>query len=270
MTIQHALVVDVGNTRAKFGLFETGGAMAPQVRSNTAVRLANASVVDEFLNWVKTVEVEISSAVVAGSNPGVRNQLVAQWPGYLVNPSVIDSVDDVPIDIDVDLPHSVGIDRLLTALAAHQIFANRQPIIVVDSGTATTVNFVTSDGVFRGGAILPGIRLAARSLHDYTARLPLLDTDKIAERVNETNVPVIGRTTEQAITSGLLWGQLGAITEIRKRFSRFAKTHFNEAAEPVCLVTGGGGRQLADHLTPCVYIDSLALHGLAFLACRTH
>lgn len=267
MSARYVIVADVGNTRAKFGLFELGTSAVPQVVSITAARLADATPADALNQWMDTLpDVELNGSIVAGSNPPVRDNLVEHWPIADNVPRVIETFRDLPVTVDVDEPATVGIDRLLTALAVQRLFVSRQPFVVVDSGTATTVNLVTSDGIFRGGVILPGLRLSAYALHDYTARLPMIDTDQLGGQLNENQVPALGRNTETAMAAGLVWGQLGAIRELRQRLERIAAEQFSEEKPALCVLTGGGGRQLSNHLSPCVYIDSLALHGLAMLA----
>ena len=161
MTQQFTLAVDVGNTRAKFGVFETVAAAAPQVVAISAVRLVETEdLADGLQTWLASVDTpNVDSAIIAGSNPPARDRLIEAWPLPDVPCRMIESHADVPIGVDVDEPNCVGIDRLLTAYAAHRLFAPQQTAIVVDSGTATTVNLVTGDGVFRGGSILPGLRL---------------------------------------------------------------------------------------------------------------
>ncbi len=268
MASQHLLAVDVGNTRAKFGVFETDAASSPQVVAISAVRIVDAaSVAEELQGWLSDYEsLHISRTVVAGSNPPVRDQLLSDWPVAGSVPRLVHHHTEVPIAVDVDEPDRVGIDRLLTAFAAQRLFAPTQAVIVVDSGTATTINLTTSDGIFRGGSILPGLRLSAHALHDYTARLPFVDTDEVGESVAASDAPVPGRNTTEAIRSGLFWGQLGAIKELKNRMAEAAKEEFHDQSEPICFLTGGGGRQLSPHLTPAIYVDSLALHGLALLA----
>lgn len=262
MADSHLLVIDVGNTRAKFGVCTVSTA-PPTLLMNTAVRIDEHDLPTALSNWLENIPGHPDAVIISGSNPPVRNHLTDDWPAGLPTPRVVAARSEIPIDIRLQQPETVGLDRLLTAFAARTMFAPQQPVIVVDSGTATTVNAVSSDGAFLGGAILPGLRLSARALHEYTARLPWLDTDSIAEQVSEVSVPVIGGDTQQAMTSGLVWGQLGAIRELRQRMT---KSLMDESSSDVaCIVTGGGGRQLADHLQPCTYVDSLALYGLALL-----
>lgn len=269
------LAIDVGNTRAKFGVFRTCDD-GPALERNTAVRLADAEPSRQLRHWLTSFDVRPSQAVVSGSNPPFRDKLLSDWPSELPSPCVVTQRHQIPISVDVRQPDSVGLDRLLTAFAGRRLFAPDQPLIVVDSGTATTVNAVNAEGAFVGGAILPGLRLSARALHEYTARLPLLNTDRIADRVTDDDVPALGGDTLQAITSGLFWGQLGAIRELRTRITEQLDQAGRSTAGPKasdrntadrvrCIVTGGGGRQLSDHLQPCTCVDSLTLYGLALL-----
>ena len=262
------LAIDVGNTRAKFGMFETGAAERPQAVNLSACRLdTNSSLASGLQRWLDDHAFDdIGEAIVAGSNPPVRNELIAAWPDDLCKPTIIEGHAQIPVPMDVQHPETVGIDRLLTAFAARQMISNQSPIVIIDSGTATTVNLLTSDGTFRGGAILPGLRLSAHALHDYTARLPLIDTDQIcAEDSDDIDAPLPGRQTVDAMKSGLFWGQLGAVKELTARLSDCATQKFGDTKSPVLVLTGGGGRQLVSQLNNAVYVDCLALHGLAML-----
>lgn len=264
------LAVEVGNSRAKFGLFEASQTDRPVVVHLTTVPLDPETNVAAALQlWLFERQLTPDTCILAGSNPPARDKMLVDWPAGIGAPRVVRKPSDIPVKLDVD-PSTIGLDRLLTAFAAIREFSPSCPVITVDSGTATTISLVTKDGVFRGGAILPGLRLSARALHEYTARLPLLDTDRIADRVTETIAPVPGRNTHEAMTAGLFWGQLGAIREIRRRLENSAEARFAQTGDVQCLVTGGGGRQLCDHLAPCRYIDCLALHGLAILATEDH
>lgn len=266
------LAIDVGNTRAKFGIFETGSATCPQALSLSACRLdTQSSLAEELQQWLDDGDfdggmADFDGAIVAGSNPPVRDQLIGSWPVELCKPAVIEGYSQIPVSTDVQHPETIGIDRLLTALAAKRMMSGRSPIVIIDSGTATTVNLVTADGTFRGGAILPGLRLSAYALHDYTARLPLIDTDQIcAEDSDEIDAPLPGRQTLDAMKSGLFWGQLGAVKELASRLSDCATQQFGDTGPALMVLTGGGGRQLVSQLKNAVYIDCLALHGLAML-----
>ncbi|MEZ6061571.1 MAG: type III pantothenate kinase [Planctomycetaceae bacterium] len=258
------LAVDIGNTRAKFGLFRSAVGRVPQVMQISACPLAETATLEVALaDWLAADGNEpVTNCVLAGSNPPVRDLLRQAWPLPGLPPTVIEDFRDVPLAVDVDEPAKLGIDRLLSAFAVKMSDPSERPAVIVDSGTATTVDLLTSDGVFRGGSILPGLRLSAYALHDYTARLPLIDTD--ARLTTEPSVP--GRNTDEAICAGLFWGQLGAVRELVSRLSQAAAERFHEVRPPRVVISGGGGRQLMPHFPNATFIDSLALHGLALTA----
>ncbi|MFM7055628.1 MAG: type III pantothenate kinase [Planctomycetota bacterium] len=259
--------LDIGNTRMKLGCFvrsADGLVQALQIDACTIDSCSQLSVrLQEW--WTAAASHRPGLMMVAGSDPDLRDELTAAWPLPDCPPQLVRSAADVPVVADVEQPHRVGIDRLLNACAARHWRRRIAPVIVIDSGTATTVDLVTSDGVFRGGSILPGLRLSAQALHEYTARLPLLDVDDTL--AGWPQLP--GRNTEAAMRAGLLLGQLGAVRELAAGLAESATRLHGESAAPELLVTGGGGRLLAEHLPDSVYLDSLALHALALLGQRS-
>jgi type III pantothenate kinase len=177
----------------------------------------------------------------------------SNWP----QPKLVDLAAELPLRTNVDIPDHVGVDRLLDAVAANLLRSPDQPAIIIDSGTATTVNAVSAGGVFEGGAILPGLALQARSLHEYTALLPLVDVQSLAANP----VGAVGRNTHGAIKSGIWFGQVGAIRELTARFAN------SFGRPPLLLVTGGMGRWLTPALGEEFRFEpDLALRGLAFVA----
>ena len=266
--VSHLLAIDIGNSRAKFGAFPIGhqqsiGSHDTEPATIVARSLDQTScLADELLTWWCSLNLpDPVSAVVAGSDPETREELTNTWPFDSCPPVVIANHNQIPVIVDVDVPEKVGIDRLLNVFAGGRMFATNRPVIVVDSGTATTVDLMTSDQTFRGGSILPGLRLSAYAMHDYTARLPLLSVDD-----EPAELPIVpGRNTTDAMRAGLFIGQLGAVRELVNRLATAAAEQFGEKETPVIVITGGGGRQLAQHLTDAIFIDSLALHGLAML-----
>src|SRR4029077_4414928 len=104
----------------------------------------------------------VTQVVAAGVNPAGMQRLLAGWnQSACPEPKLIDLAAELPLRTDVENADHVGIDRLLDGVAANLLRPANQPAVVIDSGTATTVNVVTADGVFRGGAILPGLALQA-------------------------------------------------------------------------------------------------------------
>jgi type III pantothenate kinase len=260
---EFTLAVDIGNSRIKFGVFERP-ATAPVNDSLPICAGTQAVGVHQEVDWEVVAAhfaewtPRITRAAVAGVNPPGMKRLLdgwtkSNWPA----PKIVGLAAELPLRTNVDNPDHVGIDRLLDAVAANLLRSPYQPALIIDTGTATTVNAVSADGVFEGGAILPGLQLQARSLHDYTALLPLIDVQTLAEN----RVGAVGRNTHAAIQSGLWFGKIGAIRELTAQLAK----SFPEP--PLLLVTGGMGRWLAPALGDHYRFEpDLALRALAFVA----
>src|SRR5262249_8845567 len=110
----------------------------------------------------------------------------------------------LPIRIEVSEPDRVGIDRLLNAVAATARLMPAESIVIIDAGSAVTVDWVDKDGVFKGGAIFPGLQMMAKALHEYTAALPLIEVSRSTPR---HILP--GNSTESAIRGGVYWAVAG-------------------------------------------------------------
>jgi type III pantothenate kinase len=160
---------------------------------------------------------------------------------------------DFPLEVDVLAPQRVGTDRLAAAVAANTRRAADRGAIIVDAGTAVTVDLVTADGVFRGGAILPGLPVAARALRLATDALPLLDAHDLT-----TLPPALGKSTEAAMRSGLIWGCVAAVRELISQLA------VDLVPAPEIFCTGGLGQPLCGWLNrPVTYAPQLVLHGIA-------
>src|SRR5262245_52231159 len=198
------LVTDVGNTRIKWGLCGAQG-----------IERA-AALPDDTDAWRRQlIEWRIDKPeawTIAGVHPERRDRL-ATWlreQKHAVN--VIDHYTKLRLKVDVDEPEEVGIDRLLGVLAAKQVVAAGQPAIVVDAGSAVTVNLLDEAGAFAGGAIFPGLRLMAEALHDNTAQLPLV---KVTE-----HAPVVpARSTIPAIAAGIHWAVVGGVSALLRNLA---------------------------------------------------
>ena len=182
--------------------------------------------------------------------------IARRWPRQ---PPKLLQWTDLPLQLHVQEPHRVGIDRLLNAVATNRLRAPDRPAVVVDVGTAITVDWLSAEGAFCGGAILPGLEMAAKALHQFTDLLPEVSFAQEAEPP-----PVLGSYTEAAIRSGLFWGTLGAVRELTVRLAQQA------SVPPQVFLTGGAGALLAPQLGPEVhYVPHLTLAGIALCACAS-
>jgi len=220
------LVADVGNTRIKFGLCSEDG-----------LRRTGAAPLDDPAAWSALLEkwavTPAAAWTLAGTQPACRERL-ADWlrqRGDSVR--IFDDYRQLPIRVQVDFPEKVGIDRLLNAVAAMARVPRGIPIVIIDAGSAVTVDLVDGDGVFRGGAILPGFRLMAKSLNDYTASLPLID------HFTQTQPPLPGTNTVAAITAGISYAIQGGIDRMVKKLTE-------EFGELRIMVAGGDSKLLVE------------------------
>jgi type III pantothenate kinase len=165
---------------------------------------------------------------------------------------------DLPLTVNVEQPDRVGVDRLAAAVAANALREPGRPAIVVDSGTAITVDLVDAAGVFQGGSILPGVRLASKMLHEQTDVLP-----EISLRPGDPPPPACGRNTQAALESGLFWGAVGAVKELIAQLSKPL------AASPHVFLSGGDGKLIASVIgSAAIYVPHLALRGAAVACLR--
>ena len=165
------------------------------------------------------------------------------------------AVGDLSLEVRVPRPDMVGIDRLVDAVAVNRLRRAERPAVIVDVGSAITVDLVSADGAFLGGAILPGIEMAARALHHFTDLLPTVNVSDL-----ETPPPALGTATGAAIRSGLFWGAVGAI---RQLIEQLGKTAGGEEI-PEVFLTGGAGAAVAGLLGADVrYAPNLTLSGIA-------
>ena len=248
------LAIDVGSSRLKFGWFPDSTACgekpeiqlpiaAPQL-PEPAIAFAidhglklEGDVREAISDWLKEQVPGGPITVLASVRPGVAD-VVQKLLSELDCPVTRRlSNEDLPLDVEVDFPERVGIDRLLDAVGANRLRETGRPAIVVDLGTAGTVDLISSEGAFLGGAIMPGMSLSARALHGATASLPELSPED-----SEDGIAVVGKNTEAAIAAGLFWGTVGALNEL------IARTAEQVDGVPHLFVTGGGAASVIRYL----------------------
>lgn len=257
----HALplvAVDIGNTRMKFGVFDSTAADLDLPAPATTLDLPSAT--DDYASlarWLAPREVDEFSWWLGSVNRPAVTRLLAWLRERPAPPqTTLLAAGDLPLKVDLPRPDLVGIDRLLNAVAANALRPAGEPAVVVDLGTAITVDRVDSRGAFRGGAILPGIGLSARALHQFTDLLPLLEMVALAEPP-----PPLGTSTVEALRSGLYWGALGGIRELVGRLNEL------EPAPARVFLSGGAAPAVASLLSEsAAYVPHLTLGGIALAA----
>lgn len=261
------LAIDVGNSRTKLALFEFPPHQPPRSLPEplrvVAVPHADEIPWSEIAGWTFAFSAgeDRVRGIVAGTNPQGVARVLAAWPGSgWPPPRIVSGPTLLPLQVAVDAPERVGIDRLLNAVAANVLRPQGAVAVIVDCGSATTVDLLSADGAFQGGAILAGFELASRSLHEYTALLPYIPM----EDLQSPPMP-LGRNTRDALRSGLYWGQVGGVRALVERLIESADVDRQDAA---IYLTGGGAELLRPHFPAAAHVPHLTLQGLACVCGR--
>lgn len=264
------VAVDIGNSRIKIGRFDRAGASPlPEPASILDLSITDHAAGDfdtgELAEWCRTNVSGPTDWLIGTVHRTAGEKLVgtvSDWArrSQIECPTRILCYRDIPLKISVDEPARVGIDRLLGAVAADQLRDASRAAIIVDLGTAITVDLLEAGGAFAGGAILPGIGMSARALSEQTDALPQVAMDRL-----EQPPPALGKSTEAAIEAGLYWGAVGAIRELISQLaSRLPQP-------PELFFTGGASQQVAELFAKhgrVHHLPHLVLSGIAIVMRR--
>lgn len=249
------LAVDIGNSSVKIGRFDVLPGNATLAQPSDVFQYGtDVPPPAELLQWLPA---EPCQWRIASVHRDGRWRLVYWIDRHRPQDSChVLTYTDLPISSAVEHPDRVGLDRLAAAVAVNILRQPDRASIVVDAGSAITVDLVSSHGVFEGGAILPGFKMSAEALFGAADLLPLALLEPQAEAPAAT-----GKNTEGAIRSGLFWGAVGAVREL---MDRMAQEH---SFAPQVFITGGDLRRLAEQLGPHVeFVPNLVLAGIAWAA----
>lgn len=204
------LVIDVGNTHTVLGVYDGERLHAYWRISSEHIHTADECgiLVRQLCASVGVDTEQVDGVALASVVPTLTSAFEEMSMNYLhQKPLVVDSDTETGIEICCDDPKSVGADRIANAVAAYELYGGLT--IVVDLGTATTFDVVSSKGEYMGGVIAPGIEASAAWLFKQAAKLPHV----------ELKIPpsVIGRNTENSIRAGIIFGTVGQVDEIVRR-----------------------------------------------------
>ncbi|MEG1612833.1 MAG: type III pantothenate kinase [Clostridia bacterium] len=201
------LVLDVGNTNVKVGLYEGETFIKSWRISTLASRTADefGMVLFDLFSTRDTAFEDIDGIIVSSVAPSL-NYTIEHACTYYMNrkPIFVDSDSKTGMTFLYTNPSELGADRIVSAVAAYTLY--KGPCIVVDFGSATTFNAITIDGKFLGGAIAPGIKNATESLVNTAARLPRIEL--VAPK------SVLGKTTIENMQVGIAYGFTGLVSYI--------------------------------------------------------
>jgi type III pantothenate kinase len=246
------MAIDTGNTNTVFAVFDDEGTIRGEWRASTTTNRT----ADEMAVWLAQLlsmhalrREDITQAIVASVVPGALFGLRTLCRKYFgIEAMIVGSPDvDIGIEVLLDRPEEVGADRLVNAVGAFVAYGG--PKIVVDFGTATTFDLIDRDGNYLGGVIAPGINLSIEALHQAAAQLPRVAVGR-PERV-------IGKSTVQAMRSGVFWGYISLIEGLIARMRA-------ELNEEVDVIATGGLAPLFTENTPVLRLSDpdLTLKGL--------
>jgi type III pantothenate kinase len=243
------LVADVGNTRIKWGL----------CRGWRVVEMASLPPSEPEAWHEQLLRWNLSGGktwAIAGVHPGRRDELAAWLRSLNHTVLVLQDWQQLPLQVTVDEPQGVGIDRLLNAVAFVHKSPREVPGILISAGTAVTVDCVDGTGAFRGGAIFPGLRLMGKVLHQETAKLPFV-------AVQQPTPPVPATNTPRAIEAGIYWATVGGIRLLVQHLAEQIPAH----RYPDVYLTGGDAPLLAAGLEPTVHLwPEMTLEGIRLAA----
>lgn len=232
------LAIEQGNTNTVFAVHDGETWIAQWRTATESTRTADEYAVwlSQFLHMqglaLKVLDACIISTVVPQSLFNLRN-LSRRY--LKAEPLVIGENAELGIAVRIDNPAEAGADRLVNAIGAHIRYGG--PLIVLDSGTATTFDLVGEDGAFEGGAICPGVNLSLEALHKAAARLPRVAIQKPAH--------VIGKNTVGSMQSGVYWGYVSLIEGMVARIKA-------EYGRPLRVIGTGGMASLFQGATDCI------------------
>lgn len=247
------LVINVGNSRLAAGVFQAG-----DLTTVHRADIADSAAIESNLRtlWSQITGKENAAVAAASVNPAAAEQIeqiAARVTGQKVE--WIGKDIDLPMRVLTDPPAETGVDRIVTLAAAFEQM--QKACVVVDAGTAITVNCCNDKGEFLGGAIAPGVAMQFQALHTQTAKLPQVDF--------ALPQGVFGRSTKEAIRHGVYHGIRGMVKELVENFA----TELGNW--PEIIATGGDASALFENweLIHAISPD-LTLYGIALAYANHH
>jgi type III pantothenate kinase len=244
------LVIDIGNTNAVLGVYQ-GSTLAYHWRLATDSRRSS----DEYrtliyqLFQINNIKIEAIEHIVIASvvPPIVPIFQRVIFKLFKKQPTFIDPTEDYGMPVKLDNPKELGADRIVNAIAAYEKF--KEPLIIVDFGTATTFDVVSGEGEYVGGIIAPGIILSLEALCSNASRLPRVEI--------EAPKQYIGKNTVESMQSGILFGYAGMVDSLVEKLSTEIE------GKPRVIATGGLAKLVSSVATKIeLVLDDLTLLGL--------
>ena len=249
------LAVDIGNSSISFGTFE--GSELKQTFAYPTADITSSATPNSLFEVFKTLT-DISTAAIASVVPEateeVKRLLASAFPSATI---LLIRNSNIPIVNHYRQPERLGTDRLLGALAAYQYYSKeaQRPAIIIDLGTATTYDCITATGEYLGGIIALGVASSMKSLSLVASQLPEVSL--------QFPPSVLGRSTEESIQSGIVYGALAALEGLTQRL----QAEVFKGEKPLIIATGGYAVLLKEHTSLIDHYDPyLILKGILIAA----
>jgi type III pantothenate kinase len=250
------LAIDVGNTNVTIGVFKDDALVhnwrLAALRERTADELGIYAT--RLFEQTKVDVSALHGIVIASVVPPLTRPLEEMCERYFGQRALLVDATNAGIPIAYYPPGDVGADRIVNAVAAREKYGQRGPIIVVDFGTATTLDVISADGAYIGGIICPGIGISAEALFQRAARLPRVEVRKPES--------AIGQTTVGAMQAGLYFGYVEMVDGLVRRI----RNELEEGERAVVIGTGGLADVLSSEARSIQHVEpNLTLEGLRLI-----
>ncbi|MEI6215863.1 MAG: type III pantothenate kinase [Actinomycetes bacterium] len=224
------LTIDVGNTNTVLGIFD-GEVLIHSWRVKTDPRDTADELWLQYRSLLEGIDVDglAVCSTVPASLREIRHMIkkyFSHLPTTIVEPGV-----KTGVPLLVDNPKEIGADRIVNTLAAHTLYGNKGPCIVVDFGTSTNLDVVSPKGEFLGGALAPGIEISVDALAARAAQL------RKVELVRPKSV--IGKNTVEALQSGTIYGFAGQVDGLVNRIVKELEISYPDMDDAAVIATGG-------------------------------
>ncbi|PJI08799.1 MULTISPECIES: type III pantothenate kinase [Clostridium] len=251
------LVLDVGNTNIVLGIYDDKNLIAEWRLSTDVLRSADEYGIQvmSLFNHDKLDPQMVEGVIISSVVPNAMYSLEHMIRKYFkISPVIVGPGIKTGINIKYDNPREVGADRIVNAVAAHEIY--KRSLIIIDFGTATTFCAVRENGDYLGGAICPGIKVSSEALFEKAAKLPRVELIKTKH--------LICKNTISSMQAGIVYGYIGQVKYIVEKMKSELESMGEK--EPLVIATGGLAKLISDETENVNIVNPfLTLEGLRII-----